>query len=77
MLAAALRGMLTGFETGFDQLAALARRGLVLTLFLIGAGLTPSLLRSLGWKPMAYSALLWLLVSGGSLVLVLTAPISG
>ncbi|MGB0514373.1 MAG: putative sulfate exporter family transporter, partial [Wenzhouxiangellaceae bacterium] len=69
--AAALRGLLPELESSFDQLAALARRGLVLTLFLIGAGLTPALLRNLGWKPMVYSALLWVLVSGATLLLIL------
>lgn len=71
VLAAALRGMLPEFTSEFDQLALLARRGLVLTLFLIGAGLTPELLRGLGWKPMAYSALLWVLVSAVTLLIVL------
>jgi uncharacterized integral membrane protein (TIGR00698 family) len=71
VLAAALRGMLPALETGFDQLAALARRGLVLTLFLIGAGLTPALLSDLGWKPLAYAGVLWVLVSCVTLLVVM------
>ncbi|MFU8878443.1 MAG: hypothetical protein ACNA7E_09900, partial [Wenzhouxiangellaceae bacterium] len=53
----------------FDQLAWLARRGLEAVLFLIGAGLTTTLLRSLGWRPMGFALLLWLAVCAISLTL--------
>jgi len=69
VLAAFLRALLPGLEAIFDQLAWLARRGLEAVLFLIGAGLTMPLLRSLGWRPMAFATLLWLAVCAISLVL--------
>jgi uncharacterized integral membrane protein (TIGR00698 family) len=40
--------------------ARAARQGLVLTLFLIGAGLTRATLRSVGTRPFAHGVLLWL-----------------
>lgn len=70
--AAAARTALPAFETGFDQVAWLARRGLVLVLFLIGSGLTPELLRALGWRPMVFAAVLWVLVSSATLALVVS-----
>ncbi|HKL52468.1 MAG TPA: putative sulfate exporter family transporter [Wenzhouxiangellaceae bacterium] len=70
VLAAGARTALPGLETAFDTLAGASRRGLVLVLFLIGSGLGRPMLRSLGWRPMAFAALLWLLVSSATLALV-------
>lgn len=72
VLAAALRSLLPALETQFDLVAGAARRGLVLVLFLIGSGLSLPMLRSLGWRPMAHAALLWLLVSLATLALVVS-----
>lgn len=72
VLAAGLRTVLPAITDQFDMLAAAARRGLVLVLFLIGSGLGMSLLRSLGWRPLAHAALLWLLVSSATLALVMS-----
>jgi len=70
VIAAAFRTMLPTLEGQFDLIARMARQGLVLALFLIGSGLGVSLFRSLGWRPLAHAALLWLLVSSATLVLV-------
>jgi len=72
LLAAGLRSLLPSLESQFDLVAGAARRGLVLTLFLIGSGLGVPMLRSLGWRPLAHAALLWLLVSAVTLVVVLS-----
>lgn len=48
----------------FDAVARLARVGLVLTLFLIGAGLTRATLRAVGVRPLVQGVLLWLAVGG-------------
>ena len=50
-----------------DALAHAARVGLVLTLFLIGAGLTRATLRAVGVRPLVQGVLLWTCV--GSLTL--------
>lgn len=68
VLAAVLRTVApAGVLPLFDGVAHLARIGLVLTLFLIGAGLTRATLRAVGARPLAQGVLLWLLV--GSLTL--------
>ena len=66
------RSLLPALEIQFDFVAGAARRGLVLVLFLIGSGLSLTMLRSLGWRPMAHAALLWLLVSSSTLALVMS-----
>ena len=48
-----------------------ATMGLTVTLFLIGAGLSRGMLRSVGWRPLAQGVLLWLSISAGSLWVVL------
>jgi uncharacterized integral membrane protein (TIGR00698 family) len=53
-----------------DGLASAARVGLVLTLFLIGAGITRSTLKQAGGRPFAQGLILWLIVAALSLVAV-------
>jgi uncharacterized integral membrane protein (TIGR00698 family) len=48
----------------WEALAHLARAALVVTLFLIGAGLSRGTLRSVGVRPLLQGAVLWLLVGG-------------
>jgi uncharacterized integral membrane protein (TIGR00698 family) len=54
-----------------DAIVAVARLVLPLVLFLIGAGLTRTTLRTVGPLPMAQAALLWIIVAAGTLGLVL------
>lgn len=53
-----------------DTLARAARTGLVLTLFLIGAGLSRATLRAVGARPLVQAALLWAAVAGLTLYAV-------
>ena len=48
-----------------------AKLGLTLTLFLIGAGLSGKVLRSVGLKPLLLGVILWLFISLSSLYLLL------
>jgi len=48
-----------------------AKRGLTLTLFLIGASLTLETMRAVGVKPMVLGIILWVLISTKSLVAIL------
>jgi uncharacterized integral membrane protein (TIGR00698 family) len=48
-----------------------ATKGLTLTLFLIGAGLSKAALQSVGVKPLFLGILLWVLISVGSLAVIL------
>ncbi len=47
-----------------------SKRGLVLTLFLIGAGLSVERIREAGWRPMMLGVSLWVLISVISLGIV-------
>ena len=53
------------------QIEALAKRLLVLTLFLIGTGLTRATLRSVGLKPFLMGAILWAVVATVTLAAVI------
>lgn len=48
-------------------LVHVAKAGLTLTLFLIGAGLSRSVLRSVGLKPLLQGVVLWLVISAAAL----------
>ncbi len=54
---------------GWLELAA--KRGLTLTLFLIGSSLTLATMRAVGVKPMVLGILLWILISVMSLIAIL------
>ena len=53
------------------ELVALAKVGLTLTLFFIGAGLSAKTVRSVGIKPYVLGIVLWLVISTGSLYVIL------
>lgn len=73
--AAAVRTLLPSLSPLWDALVAVARQSLVLTLFLIGTGLTRDVLRRVGIRPLAQGAVLWLLVSAGTLAAIVTGLI--
>ncbi len=52
-------------------LVAIAKAGLVLTLFLIGASLSLKTIRSVGAMPLVLGVLLWLAIASGSLAFIL------
>lgn len=47
-----------------------SQRLLVATLFIIGAGFTQKALRSVGLRPLLLAVILWLVVAGGSLLVI-------
>jgi uncharacterized integral membrane protein (TIGR00698 family) len=47
-----------------------AKRGLTLTLFLIGAGLTRNAMKSVSFRPMVLGVFLWILISISSLAVI-------
>ncbi|MEM1081085.1 MAG: putative sulfate exporter family transporter [Pseudomonadota bacterium] len=71
VLASASRSLLPSMEALFDGLALAARQLLVLTLFLVGAGLSVAALKTVGMKPLMHGLLLWLLTGGLTLLFVL------
>ncbi len=66
--AAAISSLLPQFMETWHLLAGVARQLLVVTLFLIGAGLSRDLLRRVGARPLFQGVLLWLIVACLTLV---------
>lgn len=60
----------------FDAIARLARVALVITLFLIGAGLTRATVKTVGVRPLVQGVLLWIAV-GSMTLFAVTHWISG
>ena len=71
LLASVARGVSPAVASAAPALARLATRGLTLTLFLVGAGLTRQTLRAVGVRPLVQAAVLWALISVTSLVVIL------
>jgi len=70
LLAATLRSVLPDMIPLWDMLNGIAKQALVVTLFLIGSGLTRQVLQRVGARPFAQGIALWLIVSVGSLVII-------
>jgi uncharacterized integral membrane protein (TIGR00698 family) len=51
----------------FDSLVNLAKAGMTVTLFLIGASLSPRTLKAVGFRPLLQGVLLWVVISTISL----------
>lgn len=58
-------------ETFVSVMVWIARRGMVLTLFLIGASLSLASVKSVGVKPLLQAVILWIVISVSSLAVVL------
>lgn len=69
-LAAMLNTYLRGGQEAFALLARLGKLGLTVTLFLIGAGVSRTTLRQVGFRPLLQGTLLWLTVAAVSLILI-------
>jgi uncharacterized integral membrane protein (TIGR00698 family) len=54
----------------FDSLVNLAKAGMTITLFLIGASLSRKMLKKVGWRPLLQGVLLWIVISVVSLIAV-------
>ena len=69
--AAAIKTALPQFEQLWHPLNSVAKQSLVVTLFLIGSGLTREVLGKTGIKPLAQGVTLWILVSVTSATAIL------
>ena len=67
LAAAALVTFVPVLQPAGAWVAALARRSLVLTLFLLGTGISRKALAKVGLRPLLQGILLWALVGGGTL----------
>jgi uncharacterized integral membrane protein (TIGR00698 family) len=63
ILAATIRTLLPQYGNCWGEMSAIAKQSLVLTLFLIGSGLSRAVLRKVGVRPLLQGVTLWLVVS--------------
>ncbi|GHA79925.1 YeiH family protein [Pontibacter akesuensis] len=70
LTASILSTFLQDFQQVYAILVLLAKKGLIISLFLTGAGISLPLLRTISVRPFLQGALLWILVATGSLVAV-------
>jgi len=67
IVAAGIAALLPQAQTIWHGVSSVARQSLVVTLFFIGAGLSPSVLRNVGIRPLAQGIVLWGVVSVATL----------
>lgn len=65
--------LLDGMPEVGGAISRLARKGLIVTMFFIGASLSVDVLRRVGLKPLVQGVLLWVVISVGSLAYILYA----
>ncbi len=70
LLAAVCNSYLTAGAPLYPWLAKAGRLGLMLTLFLIGTGMTRESVRRVGIRPLVQGVVLWIVVAAASLVLI-------
>ena len=71
LLASLARSFVPGIPEMAPSLTYIARLGLTLTLFLIGASLSRKSLQAVGIRPLLQGLLLWLFIATSSLIVVL------
>ena len=65
--------LLDGVPEVGKAISGLARKGLIVTMFFIGASLSTDVLKAVGVKPLLQGVLLWVVISVGSLAYILWA----
>lgn len=60
------------FNAQYNSITAAAKKGLTVTLFLIGSGLSPEALKSVGIKPLLQGIALWMAITAISLTAVMS-----
>ena len=71
LLASLLRSYVPAISNWSPQLSEIARRGMILVLFLIGTSLSLRALRVVGWRTVTTGLTLWLFISAASLLAIL------
>jgi uncharacterized integral membrane protein (TIGR00698 family) len=71
ILALVINTFVPGIEDISPYLVAIAKSGLVLTLFFIGASLSIKTIRSVGLRPLAQGVLLWVFIASASLIFII------
>jgi uncharacterized integral membrane protein (TIGR00698 family) len=76
LLAATLRTLFPQLESYWGDFSSVAKQSLVVTLFLIGAGLSKEVLQKVGVRPLIQGVTLWLMVSSLTLAALLFVGIA-
>lgn len=76
VIMAAVVTYVPGLEDAGAWVATVARRGMILSLFFIGASLTRDTLRRVGARPLILGIMLWIVVGGGTLGAILAGWIA-
>ena len=76
LAAAAIRTYLPAPAPVWSALFSVARQSLVLTLFLIGTGLTRGVLQRVGFRPLLQGLFLWALAAGATLLAIVSGVVS-
>lgn len=71
VLAMILNTYLPSVQLVSPYIVAVAKAGLTLTLFLIGAGLSYKVMKNIGPKPLLLAVLLWVAISVGTLLVIM------
>jgi len=74
--AAFINSWLPDFDPVWNGFYVVSKQALVMTLFLIGAGLTRAVLNQVGVRPLVMGTILWIVVSITTLLLILEGYIS-
>ena len=76
LVAAALVTFVPILQPVGHRVSSVAMQALVVTLFFIGASLTPGAIRTVGLRPLGLGVLLWVVMGGLSLAAIVTRLIS-
>ena len=70
LLASIMRSFIPAIATWTPLISRLAKAGLTVVLLLIGTGISPGTLRTVGWKTGIQGAILWVFISAVSLFVI-------
>lgn len=71
ILAMVVSTYLSDYQKLYDIFVIIARKGLTITLFLIGTGLSLDSLKSVGFKPLFQAIFIWIFISVVSILVIL------
>lgn len=71
ILAMVFNTYIPGVSVVSPYLVVIAKAGLTLTLFLIGSGLSLTLLKSVGFRPLLQGVILWIVISVAALLVIM------
>jgi len=71
LVAMLINSYVPGIAPVSDVITFIAKKGIIVTLFLIGSDLSKETLRSVGFKPFFQGILLWVIVSVSSLLIIM------